>query len=82
MLNANFSQCVNASGPGFSNLAALSNDANNQLSTLYYTITPDGKAYSIRGRMVSDPTKYFCIDSYGHTNSADNMTSVIPGQCN
>ncbi len=80
--NANFSQCVNASGPGYGNLAALANDANTQGSALYYSIASNGNGFAIRGRMVANTSQYFCMDSLGNTNTNDNISSVIPGQCN
>ena len=80
--NANFSQCVNTSGPGYSNLLALSDDANKQGSALYYSVASNGNGFAIRGRMVGNTAQYFCMDSIGRSNTQDNIAGVIPGQCN
>jgi len=44
-------------------------------------IAPLGYAtYAIYGKLVSDPTKFFCIDSTGKTNTAatGNTTAACP----
>jgi hypothetical protein len=34
-------------------------------------------AYAIYGKLVSDATKYFCIDSTGKTKSADTQAATV-----
>ena len=80
---------LTTNGPGNTNLTTLTADAVAQGSTLTYIIatnstvgaatTPNATAYAIYGKLVSDPTHYFCIDSKGGTNpteAAANITSI------
>jgi len=64
---------VASGNPGSTSLNALITDVNAQGSA--FTIVPTGTgaaitAYAIYGKLVSDPNKYFCIDSTGKTNTA------------
>ncbi len=81
-INSNYSQCVNGSSPGSANLSVLSSDANNMGSILYFSIAPNGNAYAVRGRLSSNASAYFCIDSTGKTNTKDALTPTIVGTCN
>ncbi|MGC9605547.1 MAG: type II secretion system protein [Minisyncoccia bacterium] len=84
-LNATFANCVNASGPYFTALNALNNDATVQGGVLYYTVTGGNNtnttAFAIRGQLVANNSAYFCIDSNGRTNAIDNNAAAGSAAC-
>jgi prepilin-type N-terminal cleavage/methylation domain-containing protein len=84
-LTASFANCVNASGPYFTALNALNNDATAQGGVLYYTVTgstnANSTAFALRGQLVANNGAYFCIDSNGRTNSADNNAAAGSAAC-
>lgn len=84
-LNATFANCVNASGPYFTALNALNNDATSQGGVVYYTVTgptnPNSTGFAIRGQLVANNAAYFCIDSNGRTNSVDNNAAAGSAAC-
>ncbi len=79
-----FANCV-TTGPGVAtvpttdaNAIALNSDASSQQGAgpgLSIGAMAGNAAYVIRGRLVSDNTKYFCIDSSGGTNAVDTGTA-------
>jgi prepilin-type N-terminal cleavage/methylation domain-containing protein len=85
VLSATFASCVNATGPYFAALNALNNDAVSQGGVLYYTVTgstnPLSNAFAIRGRLVTNNAIYFCLDSTGKTNVADNNAAAGSTTC-
>ena len=71
-----------STGSNNANLTSLASDASGQGGTISYIVTTSATdvttAYAIYGRLVSDNTKYFCIDSTGKTNpSAGAATTVV-----
>lgn len=81
ILNANYSQCVNTSGPSNANLIILANDANTMGGALLFSVDTGGNAFAVRGQMASNPAIYFCIDSTGKTNTQETNTGVTAGVC-
>lgn len=77
--NATFANCI--LNPD-ANATALSSDANSQGGVLYVSAPAGNTAYAIRGRMVSNTSQYFCIDSTGATNQVDTGTNgSAAGRC-
>jgi prepilin-type N-terminal cleavage/methylation domain-containing protein len=74
---------LNTTGPQTTVTAQLNSDLTSQGSLLTLigagtNSTSNTTAYAIYGRLSSDNTKYFCIDSTGKTNqSATPATSVV-----
>lgn len=72
-------------GPSWANLNALETDIGNQTSLVTYYVNTNGSAgfatapnaiaFAVYGRLVSNNTRYFCMDSSGRTNPS----TVIPG---
>jgi prepilin-type N-terminal cleavage/methylation domain-containing protein len=79
-----FVNCVNAAGPGNTALGTLNTDASTQGGGLFVTLGGNAtivNAYAIRGQLVSSTTQYFCIDSTGKTNTADNNANASAVTC-
>jgi prepilin-type N-terminal cleavage/methylation domain-containing protein len=70
-----------AGGPNNINLTALATDITNQGGTVIYLVNTSGTdlttAYAVFGQLVSDSTKYFCIDSNGRTNPNASAASTV-----
>ena len=65
------SNATSTSGPGAASLAIAWNDAFTQGGAIQvFTNGATATQYAIFGRLVSDSTKYFCIDSAGRTAQA------------
>lgn len=79
-----------ATGPSNANLLALAAQITGQGSTITYRIAtnatvgsvtaPNATAYAAYGRLISDPTRYFCMDSTGESNpsAASTATAACP----
>ncbi len=67
-------------GTANANVVLLRGDVNGQGSTLHAITNAGPTSYAIYGRLASDPTKYFCIDSTGKTNPGHttNNTATCP----
>jgi prepilin-type N-terminal cleavage/methylation domain-containing protein len=78
---------LTTNGPGYTNLTTLATDATNNSGTVTYIIAtnsttgsatvPNATAYAIYGKLASDATKYFCIDSTGKTNPTATAATAI-----
>lgn len=70
-----------STGPNNNNLTTLATDATNQGGALTYVVTTTATdvttAYAIYGKLASDATKYFCIDSTGKTNPTASAATAI-----
>lgn len=79
-----------SNGPSNANLTALEADITGQSSVLTYRVntntttgnatTPNAVAYAVFGRLISDTTKYFCMDSTGKSSLATSTT--LYASCN
>jgi len=81
LINANYSQCIITTGPDNSVLSQLHTDATGQGGNVLYSVLANNTGYSIRGQLVSNNASYFCIDSTGKTNQADNNASLTLAAC-
>ncbi|MDB5238919.1 MAG: prepilin peptidase dependent protein type pilus assembly protein PilA [Candidatus Parcubacteria bacterium] len=79
---ATFATCVLTTGPDFTALNQLNADATNQGGALFVAVAPNNTGYAIRGRMKSNASTYFCIDSTGKTNQSDVVNSNGVAGCN
>lgn len=66
--NATFANCVLTPS---TDMNTINSDVVGQGAVLYISTLAGNANYAIRGRLVSDTTKYFCIDSTGATNALD-----------
>ncbi|MEK7646094.1 MAG: type II secretion system protein [Patescibacteria group bacterium] len=63
-------------------MTTINADINAQGGILYIgTLNSLNSNYVIRGRLVSDTTKYFCLDSTGATNQVDTGTNATAARC-
>ncbi len=75
---------LSSNGAGHAALVSVQVDITLHESAIAYRIdtntisggpfTPNAVAYAIYGRLVSDPSKYFCMDSAGKTNPATSTS--------
>jgi type II secretory pathway pseudopilin PulG len=81
LLNATWAACGITTGPGNVSLSAVNTDASAQGGGLFFTIAGPNNgninAYAVKGRLISSSTVFFCIDSTGKTNAADNNTTTM-----
>ncbi len=76
-----------ATGPSNANLTALAADLTTQGSTVTYIVnttsiagnatTPNTSDFAVYGRLVTDSTKYFCMDSAGRTNGSASAATTV-----
>lgn len=76
---ATFANCVLSPDAAMNQINA---DVNAQGSVLYVATLSGNQNYAVRARLVSDTTKYFCIDSTGATNQVDTGTNATAARCN
>ena len=66
-------------GPNEAALATLMTDANNNGGPINYVVSTDGdgnvNAYALYGELISDSSKYYCVDSTGDSNSSGSQNS-------
>jgi len=74
--NAN---CTLSTGPDNVSLNAVVSDVIKQGSSIYFLVNSDLKSYAIRVSLASNPNVYYCLDSSGIANQADNNTVSIAG---
>ena len=73
--------CGNATGPDNAAISAVAADAVAEGGNLFVTTNPSANAYAIRGMLTSNQSLFFCIDSRGNTNVADNAAITTAAQC-
>ena len=77
-----FATCELTTGTQNTALTQLNSDANTQGGAIFISTTGSpANAYAIRGQLVSAPTKFFCIDSTGQTNQADDGINAAFARC-
>ncbi|MFA6432945.1 MAG: type II secretion system protein [Candidatus Paceibacterota bacterium] len=75
-----YANCVGTLGSADMNTIAA--DAVAQGSNLFISVSTTGNsAYAIRGRLVSNASQYFCIDSTGATNALDTGAATAVARC-
>lgn len=78
-----YAACANtAASPQHATLNQLNSDANNSGGNIFISTTGSApNAYAIRGYLTSS-AKYFCIDSTGATNAADDgINATLFARC-
>ncbi|MFA6602054.1 MAG: type II secretion system protein [Candidatus Paceibacterota bacterium] len=70
---------INPTGPQNAATTQLTTDITAQTSvfTVFSSPSTGATAYAIYGRLVSDNTKHFCIDSNGKTNQSATLGSTV-----
>ncbi|MDB5238920.1 MAG: gspG [Candidatus Parcubacteria bacterium] len=82
---APFGTCILTTGPDFTVLNQLNADAANQGGAILVAVGQNGSnntSYAIRGKLSSNSSIYFCVDSTGKTNQNDVVNSKGVAGCN